>query len=563
MQGNRGVIIMNFEFCKYGLFVHYVHDRALFSDGRKPCDINETLDSFNVEGFARCVADMGVQYLIFTAWHFNMIPLYPSEVTAKWRGKKIPHRDLLGEIIDALNSKNVKTILYTHPRDGHDFDLYDKKATGWDDGSGKGDAHDVPDHKAFDAQKWNLYIKELYTELADRYAHKIYGFYTDGLGPYDGKDSAMEKNHQIVDYIMIRNIMKSRNPDIIMIQNHFGYIFSNDYEMPEGYFGYDGKAMAEHIEQIPAAQKSLALCPCAGQWIPHASVECDDIAYTIPFENAAKFVLFNASCTIGGGTVYASGPYCEGDIWLKGSYEYLKAVGGIVRKYTESALKASVSKSFPTISGDTLESLGGKFFMTSEDQKYEYLHIMREQNTIVIPSALDGVELYDPVSLTGGLQVERYSGDTLTLSGTFDRVDSVIRFKRKNRTDKTIVEWLNDSNKRFVYSGKWQYLYLNSNKETQKSTHGCYESDVHRALETGASVFVAFEGSVVEVFAKGKATVFIDGIKMGDIDCALDKTSGRKLVFTSPDLYGGWHTIYIVADKEPQFEFDAIRIVTN
>ena len=66
----------NFDFykCKYGLFVHYVHGLSMFSDGRKPKDINETLDSFDVKGFARDVADMGFQFLIFTSWHKNTIP---------------------------------------------------------------------------------------------------------------------------------------------------------------------------------------------------------------------------------------------------------------------------------------------------------------------------------------------------------------------------------------------------------------------------------------------------------------------------------------------------------
>ena len=59
----------NFEFLKYGLFVHYVHNLSFFSDGRKPEDINETLESFDVKGFAEQIAEMKVQYLIITSWH--------------------------------------------------------------------------------------------------------------------------------------------------------------------------------------------------------------------------------------------------------------------------------------------------------------------------------------------------------------------------------------------------------------------------------------------------------------------------------------------------------------
>ena len=63
---------------KYGLFMHYVHGISMFSDGRKPGDINETVDSFDVEGYAEDVAATGAQFLIFTAWHWKTIPLYPS-----------------------------------------------------------------------------------------------------------------------------------------------------------------------------------------------------------------------------------------------------------------------------------------------------------------------------------------------------------------------------------------------------------------------------------------------------------------------------------------------------
>ena len=101
----------NFEFLKYGLFVHYVHNLSFFSDGRKPEDINETLENFDVKGFAEQIAEMKVQYLIITSWHYNTVPLYPSEVNAKWRNLPIARRDLLGEIINELNEKDIKVIL--------------------------------------------------------------------------------------------------------------------------------------------------------------------------------------------------------------------------------------------------------------------------------------------------------------------------------------------------------------------------------------------------------------------------------------------------------------------
>ena len=551
----------NFDFYryKYGLFVHYVHGLSMFSDGRMPKNINETLDSFDAEGFARDVADMGVQFLVFTAWHWRMIPLYPSEVTAKWRHCEIPRRDLLGEIIDAVNAKGIQVILYTHPRDGHDFDPADRAATGWGDGHREGCGKDSPDPAGFDTDKWNGYVTELYAELADRYARRIYGFYTDGIGPVDGRDPLMKSNLQVVNYLKLRDTMKSRNPDIVMIQNYFGYIFSDDFAMPEGYFGYEHDVLKNCIDQLPAAEKALAMSPFDGNWMPGCPLEGKDVEPgETPVENAIRFVLFNASCTVGGGTVYTAGPYAEGNVWVPGALDYLKRIGQKVNGYRESVLDAKVSLSYPTVSGETLKSLGHRFFMTSDDERYEYLHITKAIDRITLGKSLDGASLAAPVSLTDGLTVESYDGATITLSGRFDEIDSVIRFERIGGENPPVTEWINDTDKRICYSPRWGYHCLNRDEFSQTITKGCFESDLHRAYADSETAFVAFEGSVLEIYARGKAALFIDGVRAGEIDCGSANDGIRHLAYTSMDLHGGWHTLLIVADEG--FALDALRI---
>lgn len=547
---------MDFSELKYGLFVHYVHGLSIFSDGRSCKDIDETLNSFDVEGFARDVADTGAQYLVFTAWHADMIPLYPSEVTAKWRGKKLPRRDLLGEIIDAVNAKGVKMILYTHPRDGHDFSTEDRLATGWGEGHEEGYS-DHPDPEKFDREKWNAYVGELYTELADRYAKRLYGFYTDGVGPYDGRSAASEKNHQVVDYLMLRDRMKSRNPEIVMIQNYFGYLFSDDYAMPEGYFGYENGCLESHVEDLPAAQKALAMSPFTGAWMPDNKEPKGKNVCRVPLKNAAAFVLFNASCTAGGGTVYATGPYCEGNQWPEGAMEYLKELRGILSRYGESVFRAGVSKSFPTCSGDTLAYLGGRFFTTSRDGRYEYCHLTSLEGEILLGESEDGAELFAPVSLTEGLAVESFDGRRLVLSGEIDGVLGVIRFERRGGVSPKCV-WINDTDKRIRYSEEWKYHHLTTDAERQRMTKGLWESDLHRSLAPGASAFFAFEGSFVEIYGRGSVTVFVDGVRLGKAECELKNPGCRHRLTTTPDLHGGWHTLYLVTESE--FDLDALRV---
>ena len=157
---------------KYGLFVHFVHGISCNADGSQPSTVDETVNNFDANAFADIVASMGVEYLIFTAWHWRAIPLYPSKVTEKYRGKICPSRDLLGEIINAVTSRGIDMILYTHPRDGHDFPPEDMIACGW--GKNENETSSAPDKDTFDNKKWNEYTLSLYAEVMERY----------GLGEY-------------------------------------------------------------------------------------------------------------------------------------------------------------------------------------------------------------------------------------------------------------------------------------------------------------------------------------------------------------------------------------------
>ena len=124
--------------------------------------------------------------------------------------------------------------------------------------------------------------------------------------------------------------------------------------------------------------------------------------------------------------------------------------------------------------------------------------------------------------------------------------------------DENEYEWINDTDKRIRYSTEWKYHYLDRSELRQEITKGCFESDLHRSLSKGASAFIAFEGSALEIYGRGEVSIFIDGVKHGNVNCSLKNDGKRKLIFTSRNLYGGWHTLYMVT--ESQFDFDALRI---
>ena len=93
-------------------------------------DINQLASQFDAQSFANDVASFGVQYVKFTAWHKGMYPLYPSAKMTTWRGTNISASiDLIGQMIDAVRTKGIAVMLYTHPRDGHDMSSVDQNAT--------------------------------------------------------------------------------------------------------------------------------------------------------------------------------------------------------------------------------------------------------------------------------------------------------------------------------------------------------------------------------------------------------------------------------------------------
>ncbi len=158
---------------KYGAFVHYVWGGTgtrnpgplqLNSDGTRPYKtIDEMVNAFPVEKFAEDIASMGVEYLIFTCWHFNMNPLYPSKVMDKWMvglPDKTPDRDLIRDLSNALKPKGVKLFLYLHPDDRRDFTDAERGRV--------------------DGKKFNQFINEMYAECVSRYKGDVVGYWNDG-----------------------------------------------------------------------------------------------------------------------------------------------------------------------------------------------------------------------------------------------------------------------------------------------------------------------------------------------------------------------------------------------
>jgi len=558
--------------CKYGMFIHHILREARYADGSQAQTIDEMADAFDTEGFADSLARMGVEYIIYTAWHFAVQPLYPSAVSEKWRPGNCPKRDLLGDIIDSVRARGIHVLFYTHPRDGHDFSEDDKEKTGWGRGRHESDEQQ-PCYDTFRYDQWNEYMLELYTELADRYAARLTGFYTDGNGPKDPADYLYPpKDHQIVNYLKIRNIMKSRNPKLVTFQNYYGNVYTQDYGNSETYTVYIGSAFGNgHSEKWHCAKKNATtLSPFCG-WACASSRNTEKMV-NWAFKDMLRFTMFNGSCSECGNVLFASATFIEGNLWSVGVEETMIDLKNELSRFKDSFMDAVPSTSYPTFPGSTLERNNYCFWMSDEKSEYEYLHCMQMPADGVLEFGLpeDGIVLEDPVLLTGegSVTLEKTdSGYRVHFTGTPDETDTVIRFCRTGRSICCGYEWINNTDKRIAYHGNWNYtscwIYTK-----EKTADGCYEREVHCANGADSSLYLAFDGDMVELYGvlgekHGKADVYVDGVFCGTIDQQAEEHRAHVLCFRSINLYGGRHVLQLYTKDDKTFAVDAVKVISS
>jgi len=557
--------------CKLGMFIHHTLKDGYFTDGSQPKDMDELADAFDTEGFADSLVKMGVEYIIYTAWNFKAQPLFPSPVTEKFRPGNSPKRDLLGDIIDSVTARGIHVMLYTHPRDGHDFTEEEKENTGWGRGGHPTD-NQAPDYDNFNNERWNEYTLALYEEVAERYATRLTGYYTDSNGPKDPPHyQHSHKDHQIVNYLKIRNMMKSHNPDLLTFQNHYGYVYTNDFGNNETYISYLTRLVGfRNAEKWHCAKRSATTLAPFGSWTSGESLR-EESALVADKKDLLRYVLFNGSCSVCGNVLFASGTFAEGNVWQTGVVETVSEITGILREYEDSFMDAVPSLSYPTMPGSTLESNNYRFWMTGKDAQYEYLHCICLPEDGVLEWGLpeDGITLMAPVVQKGDITItgitKTETGYRMTFTGTPDPNDTVFCFRRVGTSAPAAYEWVNNDDKRCVYTGSWYYTscWLFDDKYVAE---GCYERDAQCACAAESCMALVYNGSVVEVYGVmgdgfGAADVYIDGIFCGTVD---EQAAGDKhpaLLYRSDNLYGGQHILQLYTKNDKKFFLDAVKVI--
>lgn len=545
---------------KYGLFVHYVNDgnghTTMNIDGSPNAGADYLAETFDVAGFADDVASMGVEYLIFTAWHSNFHPLFNSSAVERVPPNerpriKTPKTDLLDRMVAAVRAKGVRVLFYSHPG-----------------------------QQLFWGEDWNRFMEDLYGEMVDRY--DIDGFYVDENDPGGNSDRNFDLHR-------IERAVRWRKPDAVMIQNFYGNLYAFDagigesgpaspnfspdvaWTMPNAYAQVISKTWSAQVPKVPTATPAVTRSP---EGIFRATV------------------LGAGSCVEGGGWAWAAGPFPGDGTWTDPATGQQKSVGRWEEGVLEAMRKAgayiapiaqSIKGTYPSTSWQpqgSIDQLPWGVATRSPDDKTEYLHILKPQpgRDLTLPPPGDGKTFTNarllpagkPVKLeqsANGLRLTLPDGETWNLLDTVIAMDASGKGSFKSRLiradDPAVVfgtrAVFNDS---ATQPGGAGWIEYHGNWPSQARDAGEYNSDIHYTAYDGDAFTIHFNGTGVMMVGNG----------MGEIDFSLDgkplkrvnmNASGNRPHVVGIDLTGlpnGKHELKGVKVGGPYVQVDMFRV---
>jgi len=320
--------------------------------------------------------------------------LFPSKVMDKWLSGHFSKRDAVGDLIKALKSRNIRTILYFHPSDNHDLNEEDQMRTGGND--------------TLPRVRWNDFVNELMSEVLDRYGKDISGFLIDGGLP------------EYVDAARLRKTVKDYNPDLWIIQNAGLNPLCADYA-----------AVEDRIKPPYPSTDWMMMQLISNEWW----AKKDGVVIDNP-EFAYRYTVLQAAVgnRMGGGVAWSFGPYPDGR-WELGMRSFCRELGQFLDKAGKSLFDTQPSKSWLTNNGQPL--LGTQYVaIESKDGKTTYLHVFLQprDKTLKLPPPADGKQFRSARLFHSGKKVslqQTADGVSLTLDAKdkWDFLDTIIEME--------------------------------------------------------------------------------------------------------------------------------------
>lgn len=382
-NGKSDMPSMNMSF-----FTHYVAGLTADKDGTVITDANDIADSFDAEAYADEMAAMGVEYIVFTSYHYAMVCLYDSQVMKDWgMDGHYTNRDMIGDMINAVNEKGINVVLYVHPFDGYDFETEEEGIkTGWGTAT-RGKGATAPYYeKDFDYEKWNNFINDIYGEIMEKYGDRICGIWSDEGNLWDGMAKA-------VDFPRLLETIYSYNPNITTIQNNHGFYYGFDYstweswKMPE-LNDVTGNSMRTYANRIPNPVIS------SDWWAGTRKTSENTVKLTGKI--LYRYQAMQAGASIGCGIQWSAGCYAgAGAEYQSGVTESMEIMNAYLNPVAWTIKDTLASTSYVTGDNRTIKNIGWGTAVKSTDDTREYLHILNPDdksisgNTITLPAPKD------------------------------------------------------------------------------------------------------------------------------------------------------------------------------
>jgi len=156
---------------KYGLFVHWSSlSYPFYGDQPRAAWFHKSVEIFDVKVFADAVEKTGAAWVNFTVTHKGFYWPAPNAAVDKILPGRTSKRDLLGEIIDELGKRGIRTLFYLHTAyNGYESEF--RKAAGIEEASKK---------------RFSDNIEAILRDCSQRYGKKLSGFgYIDGALHFD------------------------------------------------------------------------------------------------------------------------------------------------------------------------------------------------------------------------------------------------------------------------------------------------------------------------------------------------------------------------------------------
>lgn len=448
-----------YERQKYGLFVHYVPGLTADPQGGRRPGIDELVQRFEAEQFARDAEAFGVEYVVFTVMHYKARMLYPSAVNKRWRddrrspaveggkpeGKTYSEEDLIDRLATELAKRQIDLHLYVHPVDGHDFNKEDQDITGWND----------CDKTPGDHARWNQFQNELFDELVRRYQGRIKGLWFDGMFRHTHK----KPGHELIDQPRFRETLLAYDPALALVANVASDRRRNpspqwaaaDYRAWEvarvvdpglGFVSVNPAATDEDPLSWPATQIQVAMIIGSNWWAQSKN----SMVRQTP-ENLARYIAHQASISTHGGFLLSAGNFpgttaeqINGNLWEGDFHPTMLALARLL-KPVEAAIKDTLpGRAFVTREREWIGQRTWGVSTESPDRRTVYLHVLRapEGRVLAIGPAEDGSE-FDTASahlLDGGARVSMRQVETgyeieLPDGKQWDPVNTVIAVHRR------------------------------------------------------------------------------------------------------------------------------------